>query len=137
MAAALLRDATSKDTELQNAEIEVRSAGTVASADDSAKQLAIQTMEAYGLDLRGHQATRLTPDLVNWADLILTMTQAHIDHIVGRVPAAGSKAFMLAKYVGVAAEVDDPLPVGTQEAYRRCADQMCAYIASVVSRLRS
>ncbi len=119
MATALLRNAAKNDSALAAACLEVRSAGISATDGETATQLATEAMKPYGHDLKGHQATSLTPEMVNWADLILTMTRGHRDHIVSRVPEAALKTFTLAEYVGANADVDDPLSVGTEEAWKR------------------
>ncbi len=137
MAAALVRDAADKDPALGEACLEVRSAGISATDGQPATQLAIEAMKPYGIDLNAHRATRLTPDLVKWADLILTMTQGHGDHLVGRVPEAALKTFTLAEYVGATGDVDDPLSVGTEEAYRQCANQLRTHIREVLERVRA
>jgi protein-tyrosine phosphatase len=137
MAAALLRDAAEMDPALGAPCLEVRSAGISATDGEPATQLAIEAMKPYGIDLEAHRATRLSPDLVKWADLILTMTRGHRDHLVGHFAGAGSKTFTLAGYGGAGADVDDPLVVGTEDAYGKCANQLRSYVPGILNRLQA
>lgn len=58
-------------------EVEVRSAGTFAGRGAPASSGAVLAARRQGLDLSGHRSTPLGPDLVEWADLVLAMTNAH------------------------------------------------------------
>lgn len=58
-------------------EVEVRSAGTFAGRGASASSGAVLAARRHGLDLSGHRSTPLSPDLVEWADVVLVMTHAH------------------------------------------------------------
>lgn len=57
--------------------LEVRSAGTFAGRGAPASSGASIVAQRRGLDLSGHRSTPLGPDLVEWADLVVTMTAAH------------------------------------------------------------
>jgi protein-tyrosine-phosphatase len=77
MAAALLRDAANKHPDFFASGIEINSAGTTAISGASATPLAVKVMKKRGIDLDGHRATRLTRDVTERADLILTMARGH------------------------------------------------------------
>lgn len=62
--------------------VEVRSAGVAASEGDRASGGAVRAAARNGLDLSQHQATQLTPELAEWADLILVMSPAHLLRVV-------------------------------------------------------
>lgn len=93
-------------------------------------------MKCHGLELGRHRATRLTQDLIEWADLILTMTGEHTDRIVGHFPEAAPKTFTFTGYVGGSGDVEDPLYRGTEEAYERCVEQLGAQIPRILEKLR-
>lgn len=59
-------------------DVEVRSAGTFAGRGAPASSGAVLAARQHGLDLSGHRSTPLGPDLVEWADLVLAMTNAHL-----------------------------------------------------------
>jgi protein-tyrosine-phosphatase len=137
MAAALLRDAANKDLDFFASGIEIKSAGTDARAGDSATSLAIKVMKHRRIDLNSHRATRLTPDVIDWADLILTMKRSHKDRIVGAYPAAAGKVSTMAEYAGEEADIEDPLPKGTEEAYEHCVQDLARLMPRVLQRVKS
>jgi len=62
--------------------LEVRSAGVAALDGDPASGGAVRAAARNGLDLSQHAATLLTPELAEWADLILVMSPAHFSRVV-------------------------------------------------------
>lgn len=61
--------------------VEVASAGVGALDGDSASEHAVAVLEERGVDLRGHRSRLLTPELIEWADLILAMSGSHLGPI--------------------------------------------------------
>lgn len=57
--------------------LEVRSAGTMASAGDFASGGAVEAAGETGLDLSEHGSSPVTPELVDWADLVVCMAPSH------------------------------------------------------------
>jgi protein arginine phosphatase len=84
-------------------QIEVRSAGVGATSGQAASHGAKEVLKARGIDGDAHMATSLDDGLVNWADLILTMSQAHKRAILERHIDAFDKTFMLKEFLD-----DDP-----------------------------
>ncbi len=80
------------------ANIVVCSAGTGAVDNDPASYEARKVMSELKIDLEKHRAKALTPALIQEADLILTMTQRHKDHILNFAPEARGKVFLLKEY---------------------------------------
>ena len=89
MAAALL------DRELARAGIaaRVRSAGTNAVADVPPTDDAIAVMKDEGLDISAHRSRPVVVDEVDGADVVLTMTRAHLRDLATRSPAAFGRLF--------------------------------------------
>lgn len=90
-------------------QVRVRSAGTGAWDGAPASEGAYLVAIENGLDLSGHRARLLTRDLVDEAQLILTMSQHHLERV--RELGAGERAFVLGVYagrMGPDAEVSDP-----------------------------
>ena len=135
MAEVLLREALQKDPKLRGERIEIRSAGTSGWDRAPATALAVEVMECRGLDLRGHQGRRLTRELVDWADLLLTMEGRQRDWILRCYPDAAAKVFTLAEYAGISGDVEDPYG-GDEAGYTRCADRLSALIPELHARLR-
>lgn len=115
MAEALLR----KMAVDKGVEIEARSAG-------------VATIE--GLPMSEHSATilkskdiyekktsqQLTAELVQWADLILTMTMNHKSNIVEQFPQAVDKLFTLKEFTAA----DDPVSVQLLEEQAKLASEL-------------
>ncbi|MEP6763055.1 MAG: low molecular weight protein arginine phosphatase [Gemmatimonadaceae bacterium] len=58
--------------------IEVKSAGTHAASNSPASDGSLLVALEQGLDVSTHRAQQLTPELVQWADVILTMGSSHL-----------------------------------------------------------
>lgn len=84
----------------RKAELQVISAGLAAVEGAPATPEAIQAAGELGADLRGHRARHLTPELVEQADLILTMTREHKQEILRRMPQARGKVYTLKEFAG-------------------------------------
>ena len=97
MASGLLRNAVARQDE---AELHVESAGLCV-FDDAASPGAVETMKKLDIDLGHHKPKAVSQELVQWADLILTMTGGQLRQIRGAFPEANGKSFRIAGYVGV------------------------------------
>ncbi|NPV90714.1 MAG: low molecular weight protein arginine phosphatase [Firmicutes bacterium] len=73
----------------------VSSAGTYAVPGDLASEAAIEVLGEEGLDLAAHRARALTPEMVEEADLIITMTWRNREHVLGIAPWAEKKMYLL------------------------------------------
>jgi protein-tyrosine phosphatase len=89
-------------------------------------------MREYGLNLAPHEAQPLTEQLVRHADLILAMTQSHVQSIVERWPAAADRTRML---LPDGMDVVDPIGQ-TVGAYRHCAEQIAGAVKHHAETLR-
>lgn len=132
MAAALLARRVAGIPELTT-QIEVRSAGTGAIEGDPATGEAIRTMDARGIDIRAHRATRADQALLEWANLVLGMTRSHRDACID-AGAAQSKATTIGEFARSNEEVTDPIGRGSS-AYEDCAAQLDRLVAYVADRL--
>lgn len=129
MAELLMRQSLAKclkcsDAELEQHGVAVISAGIAAAPGCPPTSEAVQVMREHGLDLSRHEAQPLTEKLVRDADVILAMTQSHMQSIVERWPNAAERTCLLLPERG---DVADPIgqPVG---AYRQCATQIAAAV---------
>src|SRR5574338_590091 len=134
LAEALLRH----ELERRNIEsVEVGSAGTGAWDGAPASEGAYLVGLEHGLDLSSHRARLLTRDMVQQAELILTMARHHR----ARVHELGGegRTHVLGEYAGGTgpeAEVSDPFG-GDLELYRGTYGELDTLIRSVVERLQS
>jgi protein-tyrosine-phosphatase len=132
MAEALLREAlASRGLE----QVTVSSAGTGAWDGSPISEGAYLVGLEHGMDLSSHRAQLLTRELVDSADLILTMSGNHR----ARVAELGGedKAHVLGEYAGrdvSRAEVSDPF--GSDLAsYRQTYEELQELIGGVVNRV--
>jgi protein-tyrosine-phosphatase len=79
-------------------EVEVRSAGVSALDGMSASNHAVKVLKKKGID-HDHRSRSLQPELVEWADLILTMTMGHKQMLTAYYPQTVGKAYTLKEYV--------------------------------------
>jgi len=132
LAEALLRRALE---ERSVAGVSVTSAGTGAWDGAPASEGAYLVGLERGLDLSGHRARLLTRELVEEADLILTMARHHrarVDELGGE-----GRVFVLGEYggrEGDEAEVSDPFG-GDLDVYRDTCAELEALVTAVVERL--
>lgn len=114
-------------------EVTVTSAGTGAWDGAPASEGAYLVGLERGLDLSGHRARLLTRELVEEADLILTMARHHrarVDELGGE-----GRVFVLGEYAGRGDdEVSDPFG-GDLGVYRDTAQELDALTAAVAERL--
>ena len=114
-------------------EVTVASAGTGAWDGAPASEGAYLVGLEQGLDLSGHRARLLTRELVERADLILTMARHHrarVDELGGE-----GKVFVLGEYAGRGAdEVSDPFG-GDLGVYRDTCQELESLAAAVADRL--
>jgi protein-tyrosine-phosphatase len=117
------------------ADIEVTSAGTGAWDGAPASEGAYLVGLEHGLDLSAHRARLLTRDLVQAADLVLTMARHHR----ARAQELGGegRTHVLGEYAGRSgqeAEVSDPFG-GDLDVYRETFGELEALVKAAVRRL--
>jgi len=132
MAEAMLREAA---LAAGITSVEVSSAGVGAWEGAAASEGAYLVLLEQGLDLSSHRARMLTKELVDGADVILTMARSHLGRV--RELGAGGRAHLLGEYVGrtgEASEVADPYGAELDQ-YRATARELAGMIPAVLTRL--
>lgn len=106
---------------------EVLSAGVMAVEGQPASGNAVAALAERGIDIADHRARPLERGMIEAADIILTMQEAHRRAVFSMQPGALRKTFLLSEMAGEDADIEDPygLPL---EAYRSCADELCRLI---------
>lgn len=92
--------------------VRVKSAGTGAAAGYPATQYAQEAAKMWDLDLSPHGSQMVTPELIEEADLILTMTSRHHREVTRMSPDAAEKTFLFKKFpdnAPVGEDVEDPI----------------------------
>lgn len=114
---------------------EIRSAGIMAGIGLPASPEAIKMMAEQGVDLSQHRSQVLSESLLQWADLVLTMTDSHRQHIVSQYVIPSNKVYTLAEFSGAEIiDITDPFGLGN-EAYRQSALQLQQLIKQLTKKI--
>ncbi len=116
-------------------DVEISSAGTGAWDGSGASEGALLVALERGLDLSGHRARLLTPELLTRADLVLVMGNGHLEQ-VEELGGAG-KTHLLTAFAsngGTARGVADPFG-GELETYRQTFDELDRAIRLAFDRI--
>lgn len=127
MAAAMLNDIAVKN----DLDVLVDSAGIFAAIGDSAADNAIEAMKKRGIDLSLHRAKPLTQELIDMADVILVMTEAHKMLIESM---AKDKVFTLLEYAGDEGDISDSFG-GDLEEYEETAEEIYDALVDIAEKL--
>lgn len=108
------------ESQLADLGIQVVSAGIAAMPGGLPSPQSVEVMEAFGLNIEDHSSQPVTPHLVQFSDLILTMTESHRRALVSHWPTAANRTFTLRKDHG---DISDPIGMPVDH-YRKCAEQI-------------
>jgi protein-tyrosine phosphatase len=136
MAEAILRDRIEKEG---LGGIRVASAGTWGLEGEPAAKHAVKVCSDRGIDISGHVARRLTGDMIEESDLVLTMEMEHLQGVLDLVPDGLAKIRMLSQYGPEDRRTDLPIrdPYGRpKQAYVKCFQELERYIDALVDELR-
>ena len=89
--------------------IKVISAGTAASPKQKASPQAIEVMAEKNISLKEHQSKQLTKELIDEADIILTMTTNHKKVVLDMAPEVENKVYTLKEYIYTLEKTDSIL----------------------------
>jgi len=107
--------------------IAVASAGIGALPDYPAPRPIVEVAREYGLDVSGHRSRPMSPFLLDWADIVLTMESYMRDEIHRMWPQRNlDKVFLLGGFApgnSSAKEIDDPYG-GSADDFRRCFQEI-------------
>jgi protein-tyrosine-phosphatase len=128
---------------IKDGEFEVRSAGLAAIDGQPASQHVTEVLKKRDI-AHTHSAKMLDQELIQWADLILTMTFAHKMGILNSYKESHGKVFTLKEYVTEEDELEseemlnwdiaDPFG-GDYELYQACADEIEASLQKLIKKL--
>ncbi|NLI60881.1 MAG: low molecular weight protein arginine phosphatase [Clostridiales bacterium] len=138
MAQALFKDIIETENGDKRQELNIISAGIAAGEGEGANPNAIKAMEELGIDLTGHRASQLTQELIDKADLILTMTQRHKEMIMLVSPGSRDKVYTLMEFIdegeSQGLDIEDPFG-GSIEVYRQSAAQIREALKKLIRKL--
>jgi protein-tyrosine-phosphatase len=115
--------------------IQVLSAGLNAFGGLPTKE-ATEIMKREGIDISGFRSKRLSEELVDKADLILTMEKNHKDTLLSLLPQHAHKIFTLKEFAGETEnlDIDDPYNRGLK-TYETCAEEIKLVLAKVFDKI--
>ncbi|MDK2798811.1 MAG: protein arginine phosphatase [Clostridiales bacterium] len=122
-------------------DIEVTSAGTAVFFPSGASKHAVEVMKEKGIDLSVHQSKQINDEMIEQADLILTMTVNHQQQLLRICPQAADKIFTLKEFAYGIEDIDVPDisdPFGLpKEYYEQCAKEIYLSLVKVIEKIKS
>jgi len=121
-----------------NAGWDATSAGIYAGAGATASVHAVEALRELEIDLHGHQSQPLSVELVDAAELIVTMTAGHRFHILQDFPEVGNRVFLLKSFgtSNVPADITDPFG-GSLDVYRKTRDEIDQALSNLILSIRA
>jgi len=105
--------------------LSVSSAGTAAFDGMRAASNAVKVLAEIGIDLAAHRTRLLTKEMVDEADLVVVMTEAHRDEVLDLAPGSAGKVVVLGELESSRQSPDIADPIGgDEEAYRATRDEI-------------
>lgn len=118
-----------KIDELEQKGYKILSAGIAATEGMPATAEAVEACRMLGVDASGHRSRQATAEMLDSAELVLTMTQGHLAAVSECIGSSHEKAMMLDEQ-GIA----DPIGSGL-DVYRETADQILEAIKKKLVRI--
>ncbi len=120
------------------AEWKAYSAGIYAGAGSPASTHSTEAMGELGIDLSSHRSQPLTSELVQQADLIVTMTSGHRFEILQDFPEVGNRVFLIKSFgtSKVPADITDPFG-GSLNVYRKIRDEIDRALSDLILFIRT
>ncbi len=138
----MLTDEAEDGDRLQKGEVKVSSAGLFAVDGDEASENAVKALEKlYDMDCDKHKAKQLDEDMVEDADLILTMTDSQKHAIAETYDEYEDKVFTWKEFaIGPAGDEDESVDVddpygGDIDEYMECAEEIKALLEIILAKL--
>ncbi len=140
MAEALFKNVVGSQDKLS--EVEISSAGIFAKDGETASANAIRVIREFGADLNEHRAKRLTKEMVDSAELILSMTAQHKQHIIQIYPGAQDKVYTLTEFAYLDEDgidnknldITDPYGMPA-EVYKACAGEIFNILKRIYEKI--
>lgn len=121
-------------------DIQVSSAGIATEDGFPAHPLAVGVCLDHGLKLNHHRSRRLTPDMIKNADLVLAMTDGHVNLLSQLYPQRAANVQLLKAYgrdsVPEDREIADPIGLDRTE-YERCFRELETELERIAQVLRA
>jgi|SRR5690625_4660704 len=119
--------------------LNVKSAGIFAHPNDSANKKSLQVLKEREIQLE-HAAQTVSKDLLQWADLVLTMTTAHKQVLLEKFPDNKQKYYTLIEYTTEgnkkypSIDILDPFG-GDISTYKQTLQELDTHIDALVKKI--
>lgn len=113
-------------------DMRVSSAGLAALIGQAADPLACAVARDHGLDLGGHVARPIQPDVLAASELVLTMSQGQTQELLRRFPAMRGRVYRIGHWTGQ--DVADPYTL-PRPAFEAAFDAIESGLDSWLTRL--
>ncbi|WP_413377929.1 low molecular weight protein arginine phosphatase [Alkalihalobacillus sp. 1P02AB] len=113
---------------------EVQSAGIYAFPGSPASAGTTEVLENRNLTADEHLSQAVTLDLLDWADVVLTMTESHRQQLVSQYLEHAIKTYSLTSFVEEEGEISDPFG-GPVEVYEQTAQQLEHLLQKLLKKL--
>ena len=114
--------------------IKVRSAGTAACTNTPMSAQAQEVLREKGIDASSFRSSRLSVELIDSSDLIVTMGASHAEAICRALPDCASKVKRLLDFCG-GGDVPDPYG-GSLDEYLACFDVLQTGVTQILNKLK-
>lgn len=119
--------------------VKVSSAGTSAVGGAHPTDNTIEVMKKEGIDVSGYESSKLAPEAIKEADLILTMDNKHKDKVLSYAPYAAQKTFLLNEFINkkngkLDFVIPDPISL-PMEVYERVFGMIKEAVEELAKRL--
>ncbi len=129
MAEGILKDFAMKN----GLSLDVSSAGTHATKGLPAAQFAVEGMKDIGIDISNHSSNQVNREMLENADLVLTMSNSHKNQLLSQYPFTKDKLFLLNEYAfGTDRQIEDPFGA-PKRYYEKARDQIYEAIEEIVN----
>ncbi|MGO4901553.1 low molecular weight protein arginine phosphatase [Bacillus sp. GM2] len=130
MAEALFKSAAAE----KNLDVSVKSAGLFAPENGKASLYAVEALFEKNIALN-HTSSQLSGEKVEWADIVLTMTEQHKQLAVHEFSKSRDKIYTLKEYVkGESGDIIDPFG-GSLSDYQKTRDELEQLLSKLAEML--
>ena len=117
--------------------VKVSSAGIAALPSFAIYGVLEKVLKEEDIEISNHKPTRVTPQIVKDADLILVMEKRHKEAILEMAPEVKNRVFLLKKFAGEKKKLDIPDPIGQpEEAYRKRLEEIREYLLKILEKIK-
>ncbi len=124
------------ETMLKEERVFIYSGGSNGLKNSPASENAQRVVKTFGGDISRHLSQPLTPEMIQGADLILTMEKRHLLKVREMVPKAVYKTFMLSSYPErEGKDIIDPIGL-SYETFFEIGKEMAVYLKKVAQEIK-